>query len=194
MQYDNHQVTGLLSPFVDETRLTLVGREIRPGASVLEIGCGNGMLLAHLPAGVSYTGCELNAELVEWLRVMHPMHTFFVWDAAADPLPAGRQFDVAVMAAFIEHIDAHLQGPLLRNVRRVLTPGGTLILTTPTAIGGAVHKVMAACGLVSREAAQEHKGFLGCQGLETLLASSGYAIASHRHYLCGMAHLVTARG
>jgi dTDP-4-amino-4,6-dideoxygalactose transaminase/glycosyltransferase involved in cell wall biosynthesis/ubiquinone/menaquinone biosynthesis C-methylase UbiE len=88
--------------------------------SLLEVGCGSGKLRFHLPAGVSYHGCDMFAH--EEVRGAFP----FV-RACAEHLPfEDSSFDAVVFYAVLIHVldvDRALQ-----EAARVLKPGGRLYL------------------------------------------------------------------
>jgi SAM-dependent methyltransferase len=109
--------------FLDETGL------LAPSTDVLEIGTGTGALLhALLQRGCHARGVELNNELIaegrRWLGSL-PIQKV---DGVDLPF-ADASFDVVVSFDVFEHIpdtDAHL-----REVKRVLRPGGSYLLQTP---------------------------------------------------------------
>ncbi len=98
---------------------------------VLDIGCGNGevlQLLRSISSGpFNGHGLDLGASVVEKLQrkgLNGCRHD------AGEPLPyADASFDTVVCSEVIEHlVDVDR---LIREARRVLRPGGTLLLTTP---------------------------------------------------------------
>jgi SAM-dependent methyltransferase len=112
--------------FIDMTGLVTLTAE------VLEIGTGTGVLLRTLRArGCRIRGVEVNQELIDEAQR---------WSAPSAPLPIDRvegvtlpfsdaSFDVAMSFDVFEHIpdsDAHL-----REVGRVLRPGGSYLIQTP---------------------------------------------------------------
>lgn len=129
-------------------RRLLEGGELPPGARVLDIGCGQGLLASLLaaseaaaaagrwpagwpsaPAGARYTGIELMARDVERAR------------AAAGALPGAPRFvcadlreaalppsDVVVILDVLHYVDHAAQVRLLERVRAALAPRGRLLL------------------------------------------------------------------
>lgn len=97
---------------------------------LLEIGCGEGrgieVLLPHIS---SYTALDKIEAVIEQLGKKFPSEKFIC--ANIPPLLAidDNSFDTIVSFQVIEHIeDDHL---FLKEIRRVLKPGGTAILSTP---------------------------------------------------------------
>lgn len=98
-------------------------------SDVLEIGSGSGSLLHALAArGHRVQGLEVNPARVADVRRWYPDLPVQLVHGTALPFPDAT-FDVVVSFDVFEHIpdsDAHL-----REVRRVLRPGGTYLLQTP---------------------------------------------------------------
>ena len=101
----------------------------RPGDRVLEIGSGKGRLLQALrQRGVQALGVETNASMVQESRRLFGDLPLQQIDGTRLPFDDG-EFDVVLSFDVFEHIpdsDAHL-----REVRRVLKPGGLYLLQTP---------------------------------------------------------------
>jgi ubiquinone/menaquinone biosynthesis C-methylase UbiE len=105
-----------------------------PIGSVLDIGCGQGDLLAQLsPRAQTVVGTDLVDVMVETARAnLRDYANVRVLAAPAEDLPFPDQsIDAAILADVIEH----LLEPIgcLKEIRRVLKPGGLLVITTPNA-------------------------------------------------------------
>ena len=86
--------------------------------SVVEIGCGDGALLAELASrrfGRSLSGFEISPAAVE-LALARGLASVAVFDGASLPV-ADRSFDLAVLSHVLEHVEDPL--PLLREAARV---------------------------------------------------------------------------
>ena len=100
-----------------------------PGARLLEIGCSTGYLTRRfLVRGCDVVGCDINSAALLQARLRHPAVPLAC--AEAERLPfADQSFDAIVMLEVIEHTFSDASA--LAEVRRVLRPGGVLILSTP---------------------------------------------------------------
>ncbi len=126
-------MTGLLTGHE-----ALAGHLIRPEAfdvrgckQILDAGCGNGryskFLLRRADADARLTGFDLSVNMLE--RARRRLKSTRVQFAAADltRLPyADATFDAAVSGWVLEHLPDPRPG--LRELRRVLRPGGKLLL------------------------------------------------------------------
>ena len=102
------------------------------GGPILDIGCGNGAIARALLAdGFDVHGIDASATGVEIASAAAPGR-FFVADLDARDLPpqlAGTAFAAVMSTEVIEHLYA--PRALLALARRVLAPGGDLVLSTP---------------------------------------------------------------
>ena len=185
----------LLSQFLTHARLSRVSKHL--GVEVLDAGCGHGELLDYLPAHVqSVTLLDRSPERLPRLQTRVARGTveakFLLGDIAVGEVALpGASFDTVVMAALLEHLK--IPGAALREARRLLKSGGSLVLTTPTPLGGRLHAWGSRLGLTYREAADEHEGFFEYEGLKRLLNEEGLICERYERFLLGMNQLVVAR-
>jgi len=148
---------GLLEPFLARMRARLANHIIPAGlrtGRILDIGCGS------LPYFLSHTSFK-EKFAVDQLQP-HPSvqnvtwHTLDLNQGAKLPFDDGF-FDVVTMLAVVEHLDPARLAGVLREVNRVLRPGGRLVITTPAAWSDGLLRWMARVNLVSREEINEHK-------------------------------------
>lgn len=122
-----------------------------PNERVLDIGCGVGRLAralaAHLAPSGRYTGFDVSAPAIAWCQAelagRLPNFSFVCMDVAhplynptgtVDPrrvvFPAAAAgIDVAAAISVFTHLPPDVVGPYLREVRRVLAPGGRFLCT-----------------------------------------------------------------
>jgi SAM-dependent methyltransferase len=100
---------------------------------VLEWGCGPARIIRHLPAllpGTQFVGTDYNAESIAWCRSTIK-NIEFADNSLFPPLPfAGEQFDVVYAISVLTHLSVVQQDDWIEELRRILRPGGCLILTT----------------------------------------------------------------
>ncbi|HEV3471478.1 MAG TPA: methyltransferase domain-containing protein [Pyrinomonadaceae bacterium] len=98
---------------------------VRAGASVLDLGCGAGMLALLKRKGVTLVGIDLSAECARAAR-----RNGYDLAAAAElsrlPFP-DRSFDYVASLDALGHVEAEEKDAVLAEVRRVLRPGGTTL-------------------------------------------------------------------
>lgn len=98
--------------------------------NLLDLGCGDGRLapLWQAVTGAIAYGLELSPKAVAVANQMFPSIQYTEGDATNTPYIDG-MFDVIVCQEVLEHIEQ--QEKLIAECSRILTPNGTLILTTP---------------------------------------------------------------
>jgi SAM-dependent methyltransferase len=118
--------------------------ELLPPApcETLDVGCGEGRLARDLKArGYSVTGVDGSATMVEYARAADPAGDYRLADAAA--LPIG-DAAVSLVTAFMSPQDIDDMPGAIREMARVLVPGGRLCMAI-------VHPINSAGTFESRE-------------------------------------------
>lgn len=112
---------------------------LRPGERVLDVACGTGVVarLAAERVGAAETvaGVDINPGMLAVARsVTTASETAIEWyEAAAEALPFPNEaFDVVLCQLSLQFFQNRLGA--LREMRRVLTPGGRVIINVPGAI------------------------------------------------------------
>ncbi|HAO79534.1 MAG TPA: hypothetical protein DCQ92_11275, partial [Verrucomicrobia subdivision 3 bacterium] len=135
---------------------------------LLEIGCGDGdFLVAAEDEGWLVTGVEYSPTACEKVRRRLKNGQVHSGELAQAQFPA-EQYDLCVLSDVIEHI----RDPLvfLREIHRVLKPGGTLFVATPS-IDSWSARFMKQKWM---EFKTEHLTYFDRQTLQTALAKSGF--------------------
>jgi SAM-dependent methyltransferase len=101
--------------------------DIRAGARVIDIGCGPGYIVRHLPAGIDYVGLDIDQPSIDYAnrRFGHLgrfQMRFFDAAAAEELGPA----DVIMMNGVMHHIGDDDLAATLACVKAALKPGGRL--------------------------------------------------------------------
>ncbi|HWO73630.1 MAG TPA: class I SAM-dependent methyltransferase [Dehalococcoidia bacterium] len=107
-------------------------KELRltPESRILDIGCGSGALLQVIAARVRFQRAPVGVDpSKEMLRKGRGRHGIRLLQASGGDLPfADGTFDAVICAHVVKHLqDADLL-QLLREVRRVLAPGGVALI------------------------------------------------------------------
>ena len=150
---------GLLEPMLARLRTQranrLIPADLRAGR-ILDVGCGSyPYFLAHTAFQEKFAVDQL--PMSKDIAVNHHIE-FFTLDLNKEPhLPFDDNFFSAVtLLAVVEHLNPDSMALLFKESRRVLKPGGQVIMTTPAAWSDGLLKFMARVNLVSAEEIHEH--------------------------------------
>ena len=99
----------------------------KPGESVLDVGCGQGVYASTLTHDVEYIGIDLSKELIdEAKKIKHGKHNYYVADATQGlPVPAG-SFDHAVSILALQNMRDGAAA--ISNISTTLKNSGDLVI------------------------------------------------------------------
>jgi 2-polyprenyl-3-methyl-5-hydroxy-6-metoxy-1,4-benzoquinol methylase len=119
-----------LAPSELQLRLSFLLAHVRAGELVLDVGCGEGRFTAELTAaGVHGVGIDVAEEPLRRARAAHPEVDVQLVDPCGPWPLADASFDAVWAGEVVEHV-ADTAG-WLSEIRRVLRPGGRLLMSTP---------------------------------------------------------------
>jgi SAM-dependent methyltransferase len=112
--------------------LTKNGIDIARLESILDFGCGPGRVLRHLPdlTGARLFGCDYNRKSISWCRKHLPLAEFSINEPEARLRYDDRSFDFIYALSVFTHFTEAQHGFWIDELRRILRPGGYLLLTT----------------------------------------------------------------
>jgi SAM-dependent methyltransferase len=107
------------------------GAEIGDLEAILDFGCGCGRVARHWATteGPEIHGCDYNEELVTWCAGNLPF-VHAIRNELEPPLPyAAQSFDLIYALSVLSHLREPLQHAWIAEFRRLLRPGGLLVLS-----------------------------------------------------------------
>jgi SAM-dependent methyltransferase len=166
-------------PWAWERRRALLLSEARPGERVLDLGCGAGRFVAALrDAGADPVGVEIAEAALSRARAVAPGADLRQLEPDGSiPLEHG-SVDLVWCSEVLEHVADG--GHLLQEARRVLRPGGRILVTVP------YHgRVQAACVALVRFDAHfdplgQHLRFFTRTTLAASLHAAGFGMVGVR--------------
>ncbi|MBD3267394.1 methyltransferase domain-containing protein [bacterium] len=145
-----------------------------PVEKMLDWGCGSGRLIGffyNFSSIPDLYGCDIDAEAVEWAQKQFPKAHFSAIDPYPPTLYPENEFELIISFSVFTHLDRDTQMQWLKEMQRVLKPGGLFITT--------VHGMIAARTILNEDQIDElvNKGFFD-QGEDTKLEG----IAPEQYY------------
>jgi SAM-dependent methyltransferase len=112
--------------------LELAGRPLHSLRRVLDFGCGSSRVLrwyteySHI---VECFGADISEQAIDWNRSNMPFGEY-VANGERPPLPFGDEyFDLVYGVSVVTHLDEETQLEWIRELRRILRPGGIAMLS-----------------------------------------------------------------
>jgi ubiquinone/menaquinone biosynthesis C-methylase UbiE len=127
--YERILVPGIFGPWSDE--LLERARPIGVSDRILDLGCGTGIVArrvrARLGGGARVTGVDVDAGMLAKARDLAPEIRWIEGDAMELPFPDA-SFELVLCQQVLQFVPDRAKA--LREIRRVLAPGGRLLVAT----------------------------------------------------------------
>lgn len=167
-------VEGLVR-WVGERHISFLSRGMAPGARVLDVGCGRGVILGALAdRGFETHGVEISATAIIGAD---PRAEIRIAPRLADADYPEGYFDEVV----IWHVLEHLEDPraTLQEIARILRPGGRLIVAVPNFSSA---QARLSGGAWFHLDLPRHLYQFTLSGLRQLLEATGFECESDHHF------------
>lgn len=105
------------------------------------------------------------------------------------PFP-DNEFDAVVSLANLEHMERPEK--ILKEIKRVLKPGGRLILTAPTFYAKPVLELMAGLHIIDRQEIKDHKKYFNKKTLCDYCDEAGFSSCQHAYFEFWMNNFLVA--
>lgn len=153
-------------------------RHVPRGARLLDVGCDDGSLSRRLGAALrEYVGIDPHAPAGDprLQRGRFP-----------DDLRADGPFDAIAMLAVFEHFAEDDRARVVEACRRLLRPGGRVILTVPSPLVDRIVELLRAMRLAHGMDIEQHHGY---RPEDTARHFAGFRLLAHEPFELGLNHL-----
>jgi ubiquinone/menaquinone biosynthesis C-methylase UbiE len=139
--YDQKRYLGRANEYKQKVMANAYGRLIGPlaGKQVLDVGCGTGRGLTSFSAEARFAmGCDASLDMLSFARKKvtgRQNCSFSVAYAQHLPFPQN-SFDVVAALNFLHLFSVETQKAMIAEMKRVLKPGGILVLEFDNALQG----------------------------------------------------------
>jgi SAM-dependent methyltransferase len=146
----------------------------RPRA--LDVGCGPGSFDRHVSSAFELHGVDVSPAMVERARAENPDVEYAVSEERRLPHDDGA-FDLAFAVCVLHHVATADRLPLLREMRRVVRPGGLVAVFEHNPLNPLTRRVVRTCDF------DEGVELIGSRDLASLLGSTGFAVFGAEYLL-----------
>jgi len=170
-----------LDLLIQRIRVNKAKPHIPRGARLLDIGCADGHLLrelgphVHDSVGIDPDATPKTAESYRIVRGDFP-----------DDLHVDGPFDAITMLAVFEHFSEADRPRVVEACRRLLRPGGRVVITVPAPLVDRIVDVLRTLRLAHGMDIESHHGY---DPDETARHFSGFRVARHERFELGLNHL-----
>lgn len=148
--------------------LNIVAPHIDKQTQTIDFGCGTGIMIENLSRLGNVTGLDFSTIALDFCKSRFNGH--LVQANLTEELPLDTKYDVGVALDVLEHLDNDLVA--LKNMKKVLTHNGRLIITVPAFI----------FLWSAHDENCNHKRRYTRKELETLIKESGFGIEYLSYY------------
>ncbi len=129
--FDNARTKTLM----EKEYLDLCLKHLKPGADILDLGCGTGEPIAKffIENGMKITGIDGSPKMIELCKQRFPQMDWQIGDMRKINL--GKKFDAIIAWDSFFHLPSEDQRKMFSIFRQHISPDGTLVFTTGTENG-----------------------------------------------------------
>jgi cyclopropane fatty-acyl-phospholipid synthase-like methyltransferase len=173
-----------LDMFICRWRSRTVRRHVRPGATVMDFGCGHQALFLRavqqdIKRGIGLDYDADGGRIADNLEI----RKFHFKDRFEFP---DHHFDQITILAVLEHIALDEVDVLFREFSRILAPGGQVLITTPTPAAKPVLEFLAfKLHVISEPEIADHRHYYSETDLRALAGRHDLQCSAYHQFLFG---------
>lgn len=177
-----------LDRLIQRWRMAKTAKWIWPGATLLDVGCWDGALLARVGDRI-----ESGVGIDPLLPAARRERTYvLVKGRFPDDMPCAGPFDVITMLAVLEHLPENELGCVADACRRLLQPGGRIIITIPSPAADRILGILLRLRVIDGQELADHHGLTAADVL-ACFRRAGFELIEWRTFQLGLNNLIALR-
>lgn len=149
--------------------------------NVADVGCGSGnTILANAEKVASITGFDYNSESINYVKQKLINSTAIQLDISDEvPQQLCARYNKIVFSEVIEHFDETEVVKVLANLRKMLVPGGSILITTPNygfSLWPAMEFLLDKFSLVPKLWGEQHKSRFTFEKISVNCERAGFSV------------------
>ena len=181
------ELNGLLSGFLTCKRLQAAKPYIKGCNRICDIGCGIYRWENIISNDAHYVGLDIEKDVIDYNK-KHFGYTFYVRNIEQEDLAdLGDGYDLVIMLAVLEHFAQPVI--VLEKIKRLLSPNGLIVLTTPHPYGERILNYGARLRIFSNDKHTHHQ-LLNKRMIMETAKISGFKILKYKQFLFGFNQLI----
>lgn len=134
---DPHDLKGSKNFLIDLMHWNALRRHLRDSKDLLDFGCGIGRYYSRIRSvGINYSGIDTSQGMIHMAKQIHKANCFQHYDGKVLPFPPG-SFDTVILSEVLTYLlGSTVAQDSLKEIKRVLTPGGRLVMIEQASISG----------------------------------------------------------
>ena len=117
----------------------VIRAEVPSDCKILDLGCGTGELCGEF-CQANYVGVDISEVYIQYAKRKHPSYKFEIMNATSlDFLDA--VFDVVLISGVLHHCEADVAQAILGEAKRVLLPGGKVVVWEDVPTRGSINLI-----------------------------------------------------
>jgi ubiquinone/menaquinone biosynthesis C-methylase UbiE len=169
--------------FIQWWRMRVAARGIPSGGRILDIGCHQGEFLNFLGNRIAPS---VGIDPLYEANGKQSRHQLLAWEFREGMPFEEKSFNAVTLLATLEHMQE--KDAVAREARRLLPPGGRVIITVPSVMVDKILDVLLFLKVVDGMSLEEHHGFLP-EEVPDIFISEGFKLIKLQKFQLGLNQL-----
>lgn len=179
-----------LDKLLQQLRIRRIKKYIPKNAIVCDFGCGYEGVMLNSIKDIIGSGVGLDLKINP--NYSNDKIQLIEADLNKQLTLNDNYFDVVISLANLEHLEN--PNHTMKEIYRILKPGGILLMTTPSVYGKPILEFLAyKLHVINEQSIRDHKRYFDKKSLTELCKITGFSLVKHRYFQLFMNNFVYAK-